>query len=133
MGKRLKGTIRDWLIVLASLLDDAAVLAFVILALRFFKVEITLPIIIVIALLLIGFVFLMHRAIIPSLHSKKATGAEGMIGLEAKVIEALTPVGIIKVKGEYWTAKSVGGNIAVGEHVEVLGVKDLTLEVRRKG
>ncbi len=132
MGKRTKGIIKDWLIILASLLDDAAVLALVILALWCFKVEITLPAIIVIALLFIGFVFIMHKAVIPSLHRKKVTGAEGMVGLEGTVVEALAPVGIIRVKGECWKAKSVSGNIAAGEDVEILGIKGLTLEVRRK-
>ncbi len=133
MKRRIPGTIKDWLIVLLSLLDDAAVLAFVILALRYFRVEITLPVIIVIVLLFVGFVFLMHKAIVPSLHRRKVTGAEGMVGLEGKVVQPLAPVGVIKVGSEYWKAKSIGEDIAAGEDVEVLRISDLTLEVRRKG
>ncbi len=131
--KRIKlETIRDWLIVLASLADDAAVLAVVLLALWFFKVEITLPMIIVIALLLVGFIFLIHKAIIPSLHRKKTTGAEGMVGLEGRVVQPLIPEGVVRTGGECWKAQSVGENIAAGEDVEVMGISGLTLKVRRK-
>jgi membrane-bound ClpP family serine protease len=55
-----------------------------------------------------------------------------MIGLEGKVIEPLMPNGLISVKGEYWKAISTGGNIAVGENVEIIGLDGLTLRVKRK-
>ncbi len=129
---RKKVTIKDWLIVLVALLDDALVLALILFVLWFFKIKIPLPVTIVIALLLGTFVFIVHKAVIPSLHKKKVTGSEGMVGLEGNVIKPLTPVGVIRVKGEYWTAKSVEGDIAAGEDVEILGVNRLTLEVRGK-
>jgi len=78
-------------------------------------------------------VFIIHKAVIPTFHRKKVTGAEGLIGLEGEVIEPLTPNGLVRVKGEYWKAKSVGKNIAVGEEVEILGLVGLTLKVKRKG
>ncbi len=133
MRKIELGTIRDWLIVLASLLDDAAVLAVILLTMWFFNVAITLPLIIFIALVVVGFALLMHKAVIPSLHLKKVTGAEGMVGLEGRVVQALTPVGVIRVGSEYWGAKSAGEDIGVGESVEVLGISGLALKVRRKG
>ena len=55
-----------------------------------------------------------------------------MIGLEGEVIKPLTPVGVILTKGEYWKAKSVGENIAVGEEVEILALNGLKLMVRLK-
>ena len=48
------------------------------------------------------------------------------------MIKPLTPVGAIKVVGEYWKAKSVDGDIAAGEEVEILRINRLTLEVKRK-
>ena len=128
----MKRTIKDWLIVLVLLLDEAAALGLVLLVLWFFRIRISLPIVIVIALLLGTFAFITHKVIIPSFHKKKVTGSEGMIGLEGEVIEPLTPVGVIRVEGEYWKAKSVGGNIAVGEEVEILGLDRLMLTVKRK-
>jgi len=128
----MKRTIKDWLIVGVLLLDEAAALGLVLLVLWFFRISISLPIVIVIALLLGTFVFITHKVIIPSFHKKKVTGSEGMIGLEGEVIEPLNPVGVIHIGGEYWKAKSVGENIAVGEEVEILGLNRLTLEVKRK-
>lgn len=125
-------TVKAWLIVLASLIDDAAVLALIFLGLWFFHVKITWLIIVVVGLVVVVFIFIMHRAVIPSLRRKKVTGAEGMIGLVGKVVKPLKPAGVIKVSGEYWQAKSVNGDIAVGEDVEILEINGLNLEVRRK-
>ena len=128
----MKSNIKDWLKVLILLLDEAAALVLVFLVLWFLGIKISLPIVIVIALLLGTFAFITHKVIIPSFHKKKVTGSEGMIGLEGEVIEPLMPVGVIRTKGEYWKAKAVGENIAVGEEVEILRVNGLTLMVRLK-
>ena len=74
-----------------------------------------------------------YRAVKHSAHSKKIGGSEGMIGLEGEVIEALTPVGVIKVTGECWKAKSVSEDIDIGEDVEIVRISRLTVEVKRKG
>jgi len=128
----MKRTIKDWLIVLVLLLDEVAALALVLLVLSVFNIRIPLWMAIVIALLLGGFAFMTHKVIIPSFHKKPVTGSEGMLGLEGTVIESLTPFGVIRIKGEYWKAKSVNENIAVGEEVEILRLNKLTLEVKCK-
>ena len=121
-----------WLIVLLALLDDIAVLALIFIALWYFKVDIPVSAMIVIGLVLGTLVFIVHRALIPSLRRKKETGSEGMIGLECEVMQPLKPKGVVKVKGEYWKAKSLDSNIEVGEVVEVTGIDRLILEVKRK-
>ena len=128
----MKSTIKDWLKVLVLLLDEAAAVVLVLVVLWALKIEIPLPVAIIAALLLGAVVFITHKAIIPSFHKKQTTGSEGMIGLEGEVIEPLTPVGVIRTKGEYWKAKSVGENIAVGEEVEILSLNGLTLMVKPK-
>jgi len=128
----MKRTIKDWLIVLVLLLDEVAALVLVLLVLSFFNIRIPLWVTVVIALLLGGFAFMVHKVIIPSFHKKPVTGSEGMIGLEGTVIESLTPFGIIRIEGEYWKAKSVDENIAVGGEVEILRLNKLTLEVKCK-
>jgi membrane protein implicated in regulation of membrane protease activity len=125
-------TRKAWLIILASLIDDAAVLVLIFLVLWFFHVKITWPIILA-AVLFIGiFIIIMHQAVIPALRRKKVTGSEGMVGLTGKVVKALSPEGEIKIEGEYWQAESVNGDAAVGEAVEVLKVDGIKLEVKRK-
>jgi membrane-bound ClpP family serine protease len=124
--------LKAWLIVLASLIDDAAVLALIFLGMWYFHVKITWPLILLIAVIMAAFVFIMHKAIVPSLRRKKITGAEGMIGAIGKVTEPLNPAGTIKIKGEYWEARSIEGDIEVGSTVEVTKIDGLHLEVKRK-
>ncbi len=128
----MKRTTKDWLIVLVLLLDEVAALVLVLLVLSFFNIRIPLWVTVVIVLLLGGFAFVVHKVIIPSFHKKRVTGSEGMIGLEGTVIKPLTPFGVIRIEGEYWKAKSVDENIAVGGEVEILRLNKLTLEVKCK-
>ena len=123
---------KTWLIVCIALLDDVAVLILVFVVLWFFDIKISLPVMIIIGLVFGTFVFIVHRAIVPSLRRKKVTGAEGMVGLTGEVTQSLKPKGVVIIKGEYWKARSVGGEIDVGEDVEVLAINGLNLEVRRK-
>ena len=125
-------SIKDWLLVGLLLLDEVAALVLVLLVLWFFKIRISFEIAIVIALLLGTFVFITHKVIIPSFHKRKVTGSEGMMGLVGEVIEPLAPVGVVRVEGELWKAKSVDDDIAAGEDVEILRLEKLTLEVKRK-
>jgi len=128
----MKRTVKDWLIVLASLSDDAAVALVILLVLRLLKIPISLPIIIFLVLFFVASAFVMHKLVIPALHKKKTTGAEGMIGLKGKVVQPLMPDGLISVKGEYWKAISIDEDIAVGENVEIVGLDGLTLKVKHK-
>ena len=55
-----------------------------------------------------------------------------MIGLKGTVVEQLKPVGVIRVGDEYWKARTVSENVAVGEEVEIVSLKGLTLMVKPK-
>jgi membrane-bound ClpP family serine protease len=123
--------LRAWLLVLASLIDDALVLTLVFLGLWYFHVRITWEIILVIALVMAGFIVLMHKAVVPALRRRQTTGREGMIGLTGRVTQALDPTGTVHIKDEYWQASSVEGKIEVGEGVEVVGIDGLKLKVRK--
>ncbi|MBA7606208.1 hypothetical protein ES703_13356 [subsurface metagenome] len=131
-NKSKKGIIKDWLIVLVLLLDDVAALVLVFLVLWFFRVSIPLWSMIVLGLLLGTSAFIIQKVVVPSFHRKQVTGSEGMIGLEGEVVEPLKPLGVVRVEGEYWKAKSVDGDIASGKAVEILKLNRLVLEVRRK-
>ena len=128
----IKRAVTDWGKVLILLLDEAVVVAAIIFALWFFKINIPLPITIAIAIVGGIFVFIVHVAVIPSFHRKQVTGREGMIGLQGRVVEPLNPVGTIIVKGEHWKAKSLYDEIGVDEDVEIVGIDGLTLTIKRK-
>ncbi len=126
-------TLKDWGKVLILMLDEALVIVVILLILHFLGIQITLPIKIGAGIIFVIFVFIRHVAVIPSFHRKVVTGREGMIGEQGKVVKPLTPVGVITIKGEYWSAKSVDDSIEADENVEIVGMEGLTLMVKRKG
>ncbi|MFH1646103.1 MAG: NfeD family protein [Chloroflexota bacterium] len=125
-------TKKAWLIVLVSLIDDIVILAVIGLAVWYFKIRLPLWAWIVIGLVLVGFIFVRTWLVVPAMRRKKITGSEGMLGMPCEVIEALTPRGVVRVEGEYWQAGSAEGDIEAGEEVEIVGIKGLKLEVKRK-
>ena len=125
-------TAKDWLKVLVLLLDEVAALFIVILVLQFFEIKLPLVVTVIIALIVGTLIFIVHKAVIPSFHRKQVTGREGMLGQQCRVVESLTPIGVVTVEGEYWKAKSADENIEVDEEVEIIGIDRLTLRVQRK-
>ena len=125
-------TLKAWLIVLASLIDDAVVLGLIFLILWAFHVKITLALVLALAAGIIVWVIIMHKAVIPAMRRRKVNGAEGMIGAAGIVSETLDPVGMVDINGEYWKASGVNGKIEKGREIEVVGIKGLTLEVKEK-
>jgi len=101
----------------------------VVLALWLFRAQIPWPIIIAIAVLGLVKYLIWRMGVVPVLR-RKITDPKDMKG-QGRVIESLTPVGLIKVGGEYWKAKSVEGDIEVDESVEVTGQEGLILSVTR--
>jgi membrane-bound ClpP family serine protease len=133
MQKRSETSLlKAWLIVLVSLIDDAVVLALVLLGLWYFNVEITWTIILAVVLGMVGFIFVMHRAVVPAVRRRRVPGREGMIGTTGRVTQPLEPKGMAMIEGEYWRARSIEGKIESGEDIEVVGVNGLEVEVRRK-
>jgi membrane protein implicated in regulation of membrane protease activity len=65
--------------------------------------------------------------------SKLKTGVEAMVGQEAVVTEALAEGhgGTVRINGELWSARSLGGGVTEGEVVIVEQVEGLKLWVRR--
>lgn len=61
---------------------------------------------------------------------KPLTGMEGMIGETGISLEPLTPAGTVQVHSEIWRAVAVGGHIGKGEKVGVVGLENLTLQVK---
>ena len=67
-------------------------------------------------------------AVIKSLKQKAATGDQGMIGLHGIADNDISPIGRVKVRGEYWSAHA-SSPISAGKTVKVLAVENLTLKV----
>jgi membrane-bound serine protease (ClpP class) len=67
-------------------------------------------------------------ALFRSLRQKVSTGNQGMVGLVGSADSEINRIGRVKVRGEYWTARS-SLPIAAGSAVKVLAVEDLALQV----
>jgi membrane-bound ClpP family serine protease len=128
-----KGEFRHWLIVLIALADDVAVLVLILLVMWIFGLRISLPVLVPLAVALGGTVFLVHRAVVPSLKRSRQVGREAMLGDAAEVVEPLNPAGTVKIAGEYWQARAVSGEIAAGKTVEIVSIERMVLKVKERG
>jgi membrane-bound ClpP family serine protease len=50
-------------------------------------------------------------------------------GTSGLAVTKLTPVGVVRVAGEAWSAESVSGNLPAGSPVHVLKVRGVRLQV----
>jgi membrane-bound serine protease (ClpP class) len=76
-----------------------------------------------------GFFLVIMAAGLRARRARVSTGAQGMVGLRAVVIERLAPGGRVRLRGEYWNAVS-GTPLEPGTEVEITGVDGLLLRVR---
>jgi membrane-bound serine protease (ClpP class) len=67
-------------------------------------------------------------ALIRSLKQKAATGEQGMIGLVGVADNDISESGRVRIRGEYWAARS-SSPVSAGKPVKVLAVENLTLIV----
>ena len=75
------------------------------------------------------FAFLVAR----SLRRRVSTGRQGLIGLDAMVVEPLSAAGgMVRCRGELWRARTKADSMAVGEVGTVLALEGITLVIRRK-
>ena len=80
------------------------------------------------------FFFAALYLVLRSLKRRTSSGREGMIGMEAEVMEDLAPVGLVKCRGEIWRARSAdGAPLAKGRTGKVAAVRGMTLVVEEDG
>ncbi len=70
---------------------------------------------------------LRHRE--PHALGTHGTPTSALVGAEGMCISALNPEGVVRIRGEQWTAVSVNGPAPAGSRVQVVGVSGLRLEV----
>jgi membrane-bound serine protease (ClpP class) len=59
-------------------------------------------------------------------------GPETLIGMQAEVVRPCAPVGLVRVRGEIWSARA-SAPVGAGEKVTVSGLDGLTLLVEPGG
>ena len=99
------------------------------------EVDMHLPLAVVIVLMVGWGVFAVTNFIIVTRVLRKQTvvGLPTMVGSKGKVAKAIDPEGLVRIRGELWTAESVEGALGNGEQVDVVGEDGLRLIVRRRG
>jgi membrane-bound serine protease (ClpP class) len=75
------------------------------------------------------FIFAVTKAIRARL-TKPTTGMEGLVGEEGIASTSISPEGKVSIHGEFWNAIS-DQNIEGGEKVQVIGVTNLKLKVKK--
>ena len=66
-----------------------------------------------------------------ALRKEPVTGLSAMVGSKGKVVRPLVPMGLVKIKGEIWEAKSAAGRMRTGEEITVVGQDGLKLVVSK--
>jgi membrane-bound serine protease (ClpP class) len=91
--------------------------------------HVSLPLILGVAIGDTLFFLFVMRAVINSRYTPVRTGPRTVIGAEGTVLTPLEPIGVVRVRGESWTARSTSGPVPRGASVRVTGMAGLTLEV----
>ena len=92
--------------------------------------QISLRLIITVAVLLAGFFLFAVSAGIRAQKAPPRSGGEMLVGAVGVARSRLDPDGSVHVQGEMWTATAVGGPIDAGQAVRVVAVDGLTVRVK---
>jgi membrane-bound serine protease (ClpP class) len=87
-------------------------------------------VLIVVALLALGFFTLVIRKVAMARRRPRALGVESMVGATGVVTRPLSPEGQVRIHGENWRARSEGADLLKEQEVEVVATEGLTLVVR---
>lgn len=120
-------TARLILAMLSSLLEEAALVAFVLWGLPQLGIEMPLAGLIALMAVLGGYNVISYRMGSRALERKPVAGLPDMVGTKGKAVSRLAPRGLVRIKGELWEAASSNVNIDVGEEVIVVGQHGLRL------
>jgi membrane-bound ClpP family serine protease len=110
-------------LILLSLVDDAIILAIIIVVLRQFGLGIPWWAIAILALFLAAISFLFYRI----LRRNPQLGFDNMVGLTGVTVGPVGRRGTIKIKGELWSATARDGEIKGG--VEVIVIEQIGLKL----
>jgi membrane-bound serine protease (ClpP class) len=90
---------------------------------------VSLLVIVPVAVLAGAFFVFVVRAAVRMRGKRSVTRDETLVGQEGIVLQDLSPLGVVQVAAEEWTAEAVHGTAAKGDHVRVVEVSGLRLRV----
>ena len=116
--------------IVSILLEEAAIVVIALVGLPQLGIEIPLGVLIAVMVVFAILSILLYQAGSRALRMKPVA-LSAMTGSKGKVVNALAPTGLIKIKDELWEAESVGDKIGIGKEVIVVGQDGLKLLVRK--
>lgn len=105
--------------ILSTLLEEAALVAIVLIGLPELDISVPLPILIIAMVAWAVLAVIFYRMGSRALRRKPVVGLLDMVGGKGMVVSLLDPEGFIRINGELWRAKSAVGKIDVGEEIIV--------------
>lgn len=93
------------------------------------ELQVSLWLIIFMALLIVFFSLIILRAILSAMKAPARMGVDRFIGAVGQAITDLSPDGEVKISQQTWSASSVGSNVKAGESVKVISISGVRLLV----
>lgn len=128
-----KMTVRLRLTILATMVEEIAVVLIVFLVLPRFGIYIPRPALIAMMAGLVVYGVFSYRMVSRALRKKPMVGLPAMVGTRGRVIKPLAPKGLVKIKSELWEAASADREIGIDEEIIVVKQSGLKLVVRKSG
>ena len=119
------------LAILATLIEEIAIVVIVLWGLPSLGVQIPLGGLIGIMAGLATYAVFSYRLGSRALLRKPVVGLPDMVGSRGEVVKPLAPAGVIRISSELWEAKSADRKIATGKEVIVIDQDGLKLTVRK--
>ena len=109
------------LAIISTLLEEAALVAVVLVGLPELGIKIHVAGLIAIMIAWAAIAVLTYRAGSRALKRKPVTGLEALVGGKGRVVKTLNLEGLVRIGSELWRAKSDGMEVAIGREVIVVG------------
>lgn len=122
------------LAIISTLLEEAALVVIVLFGLpRWLDIQLPIPALIGLMVAWGAYSIITYRMGSRALRKKPLISLPEMTGSRGKVVSALAPEGLVRIRGELWVARADGGEMNPGDEVIVLGQDGLKLLVRARG
>ena len=120
---------RIMLTILATLLEEIALVVFIFLGLPMLGVEVPLGGLIAMMAGIVTYGVISYRLGSRALRKKPVAGLSDMVGSRGEVVKTLAPGGTVRIGSELWDARTIGQEIEEGEGVVVVRRDGLKLTV----
>jgi membrane-bound ClpP family serine protease len=122
-----KFNLRLLLMVVISMVDEAVILAVILIVLSLLGIHLPIWLILLISLAFLLLTF----AIYLLLKKTPQLGFENVIGMEGRAVDTFERSGTVRIKGTLWSVDSDGEKIEAGAEIKVIGQTGLKLKVTK--